>query len=408
MKKIALISTDVALAGEKGLGRMFYLAELMCDYGYEVELLTSRFQHWLKRFRTVEEMEQIQNASKCKVCFFDEPGYTKNVQVKRILSRRKLTANILKHLQSAKYDLIYAQVPDNHLASVAAQHAKEQGVPFISDVEDLWPEAMRMVLDVPVISDILFSYFTVTAKKTYRLSHGVVGSSDSYRDEPLKYGVKIPLKTTVYVGNDLAAFDNEVAQNMDKVEKPDGEFWITYAGTLGTSYDIPTLIRAADLLQQRGISNVRVVLLGDGPLRPEFETLAATLSGNVTFVGYVPHALMAAYLVKSDVVINSLVRKAAQSIVSKIGDYLASAKPMINTGLDKEFWGKVESDGFGINVEPENVDALADTIQKLYENPEMREKMGKIARQIGEEQFDRPTSYKKIVEMVDTLTGARV
>ena len=59
MKKIAMIVTDVALAGEKGLGRMFYLAELFCQYGYEVELLTSRFQHWLKRFRTEEEIADI-------------------------------------------------------------------------------------------------------------------------------------------------------------------------------------------------------------------------------------------------------------------------------------------------------------------------------------------------------------
>ena len=43
MKKIAMIATDIALAGEKGLGRMFYLAELFCEKGYEVHLLTSRY-----------------------------------------------------------------------------------------------------------------------------------------------------------------------------------------------------------------------------------------------------------------------------------------------------------------------------------------------------------------------------
>ena len=59
MKRIAMIVTDVALAGEKGLGRMFYLAELFCKYGYEVEMLTSKFQHWLKKFRTEEEMQAL-------------------------------------------------------------------------------------------------------------------------------------------------------------------------------------------------------------------------------------------------------------------------------------------------------------------------------------------------------------
>lgn len=403
MKKIAMIVTDVALAGEKGLGRMFFLAELFCQYGYEVEMLTSKFQHWLKRFRTEEEMAEILAKSHCKIVFFDEPGYTKNVQVKRILSRRVLTKNIHEYLKANHFDLIYSQIPDNHLASVAAEHAKRQGIPFVVDIEDLWPEAMRMVLDVPVVSDVLFSYFSITAKKAYRLADGAVGSSDTYRDEPLKYNVRVPKSVTVYVGNELGAFDQEVQENLDRVEKPDDEFWVTYAGTLGTSYDIATLIRAADILEKQGVHNLRVVLLGDGPLRPEFEKLAGELSGKVTFVGYVPHSLMAAYLAKSDVTINSLVRKAAQSIVSKIGDYLASGHPMINTGLDPEFWKKVETDGFGVNVEPEDPEALAKVIRDLMEDPENCEKMGKIARSIGEEQFDRPRSYQKIIHLVDEL-----
>jgi len=403
VKKIAMIATDIALAGEKGLGRMFYLAELFCSYGYEVDLLTSKYQHWLKVFRTEEQMAQIAEKSRCNVVFFDEMGYTKNVQLKRIISRRQLTKNIHNYLKTNHFDLIYSQIPDNHLASVAASHAKKMGIPFVVDIEDLWPEAMRMVLDVPVVSDVLFSYFTLTAKKTYRLADAAVGSSDTYRDEPLKYRVQIPKRVTVYVGNEMGEFDREAAESLDKVEKSDGEFWVTYAGTLGTSYDIATLIRAADILQKQGIRNLRVVLLGDGPLRSEFESVAKSLCGNVTFVGYVPHSLMAAYLVKSDVTINSLVSKASQSIVSKIGDYLASGHPMINTGLDPEFWAKVEHDGFGVNVKPEDPEALAAVIRDLMEHPEKCEQMGNIARQIGQEQFDRPHAYQKIIRLVDEL-----
>lgn len=401
MKKIALVTAFVALPGEKGLGRLFYLAELFAKYGYEVEIITSCFQHWEKKFRDAEEIAKIETP--CKITLLGESGYAKNVQVKRILSHRKLVKNIKQYLEQNEYDLIYNMIPDNHLSAVAAEYAKKHNIPFVIDVEDLWPEAMRMVFDVPVISDILFSYYTVYAKKAYKLADAVVGSSDCYRDEPLKYGVTIPNKVTVYVGNELAAFDQEATENLAKVEKKDGEFWVTYAGTLGTSYDIATLIRAADVLKKRGIADLRVVLLGDGPMRGEFEALAKELSGNVTFVGYVPHSLMSAYLVKSDVTINSLVRKASQSIVSKIGDYLASAKPMINTGMDTEFRSKVQADGFGINVEPENVEALADVIEQLYRNPAQCKAMGKIAREIGEAQFDRPTSYKKIIDIVDGL-----
>ena len=113
---------------------------------------------------------------------------------------------------------------------------------------------------------------------------------------------------------------------------------------------------------------------------------------------------MAAYLKKSDILVNSFVKKAPQSIVTKIGDYLAAGKAMINTCMSPEFRKKVETDGFGVNIMPEDEEVLADAIERLYENEKMREEMGKQARKIAEEQFDRPESYKKIVELIRELT----
>ena len=78
---------------------------------------------------------------------------------------------------------------------------------------------------------------------------------------------------------------------------------------------------------------------------------------------------------------------------------------MINTCMSPEFRNKVEHDGFGINIMPEDVKILADAIEKLYEDEPARAKMGKKARLIAEEQFDRPQSYKKIIELIEELTG---
>ena len=122
-------------------------------------------------------------------------------------------------------------------------------------------------------------------------------------------------------------------------------------------------------------------------------------------MGYAPYPKMAAYLAKSDILVNSFVKKAPQSIVTKIGDYLAAGRPMINTCMSPEFREKVEKDGFGINIMPEDVTILADAIEKLYEDNAGREEMGRKARKIAEEQFDRPESYKKIIELIEELTG---
>ena len=76
---------------------------------------------------------------------------------------------------------------------------------------------------------------------------------------------------------------------------------------------------------------------------------------------------------------------------------------MINTGLDPEFWSKVEEDGFGVNVLPEDPEALAAVIEGLMDDPEGCTRMGLRARQIAREQFDRPNTYRKIIRLADRL-----
>ncbi len=403
MKKIVIVANDVAMPGEKGLSRLHYLAEFFTLNGFETELVTADFQHWEKRPRSAQQQREAQEASACRLTFLHEGPYTKNIDPKRIFSYRTLAKNVKRYLEQNEYDLVYALIPDNRLCAVAGRYAKDRGLPFIVDVEDLWPEAMRMVLDVPVVSDVLFSYFTVNAKRAYRLADAVVGSSNEYRDEPLKYGVHIPLSRTVYVGTDLARFDTGAAKHAHKPLKGEGEFWMTYAGTLGTSYDIETMINAADILYKRGYTNIKTVLLGAGPEQARLEALAAQTPADVRFTGYLPYEEMAAWLKAGDVTVNSLVAKASQSIVSKIGDYLAAGKPMINTGLNREFKEKVAADGFGVNVPPADAAALADAVEQLYTRPDRCAAMGRAARRIAEAQFDRPVSYMEIVRLAETL-----
>ena len=103
--------------------------------------------------------------------------------------------------------------------------------------------------------------------------------------------------------------------------------------------------------------------------------------------------------------IDGLVEKAAQSIVTKIGDYLAAGKPMVNTSCSKEFRAKVEADGFGVNVKPGDAEGMAEVLVDLIEDPQRRSRMGERARAIAEEQFDRPHSYLKTVRLIEELIG---
>lgn len=404
MKKIALITMGVKLDNEnKGHTRFRFLSEFLVQAGYEVDLITTTFQHWEKKQRNIEKVEKVKYKFNLK--FIYEPGYKKNIDVRRLHSHHIAAKNLTALLEKeGNYDLVYCEIPPNDVALAAAKYAEKKGIPFVVDVNNLWPEAMRMVLDIPVMSSVIFRPFQRDAEKVYSLVSGIVGISDEYRDRPLKnQNLDVP-KVTVYVGNEIKKFDEGVRKYVSKIEKETDEFWVTYAGTIGTSYDIRTLVSCGEELIRRRKLNIKIKILGGGPQKEEMQHLADENFGkNVEFLDYMPYEKMAAYLAKSDIVVNSFVNKAPQSIVTKIGDYLAAGKPMINTCMSLEFRKKVEQDGFGLNIVPGDEEILADAIERLYEDEELRSKMGMRARKIAEEQFDRPRVYQKIVDLIKGL-----
>ena len=289
-KHIAVVTMGVKLGDEtRGYTRFRFLSELLAREGFAVDLITSSFQHWEKAQRDCSKA--CYQDLPYRVVFIDEPGYTKNLDLGRILSHRVAAKNLRAHFErtAGTYDLIYAEIPPNDVARTCAEAANALHIPFVADINDLWPEAMRMVVDVPVVSDLAFYPFARDAKRVYQLLAAAVGTSDEYAARPAKDREKPYPHATVYVGNDLASFDAGAREHAADVNKPAGELWVTYAGTLGASYDVITLVEAADLLERKRLTQaaakgadpalalppVRVKVLGDGPDREKLEARAA-------------------------------------------------------------------------------------------------------------------------------------
>lgn len=401
-RKIAIISLGYAwLPSEKGPSRFYYLANTFSDAGYDVDLVGSSFQHFEKKPRDIAELES--HEYKFKNVFVQVPAYKKNVDIHRIWSNHIAAKNVLAYLKEhAEYDAIYCTIPANNVAATVSKYCKKRNIPFIVDVEDLWPEAMQMVFKMPVISDILYYPMKRDAEIVYRNADAVIGTSDDYTNRAFKKRRKDIPAQTVYVGCDLDVFDVGAEKYMKEIEKQGEEFWVSYAGSIGTSYDIRTLILSASEIQKKGYAQIKFKIMGTGPLLDEMRALVKEQKcDNVEILGYVEYQKMAAYLAKSDIVVNSFVKGAPQSIVNKIGDYLASGSAMINTLENPEFMNLVEQKQFGVNVEPGNVEMLAEHILNLYSDKEYREFLGKNARACAEVDFDRKVSYKKIVDMVE-------
>src|SRR5699024_3482184 len=129
-KKIAVNSMGVKLNGEKGYSRFRYIGDFLSDAGYQVDLITTTFQHWEKAQRDVEAISKEEYKFRLK--FIYEPGYKKNIDLRRIASHRIAAKNLKKLLEKeGDYDLIYCEIPPNDVALAAAQYAHDKGIPFV-------------------------------------------------------------------------------------------------------------------------------------------------------------------------------------------------------------------------------------------------------------------------------------
>lgn len=397
MKKIAIISLGYMwFPCESGTSRFYDIAMTFVNAGYDVECITTGFQHFKKAPRDKQLI--LSQGYPFKITFIDVPPYKRNIDIRRVLSNRAASKNLEKYLLNniQKYDVVYVAIPANNIAAMVTSVCKEYCVPVVVDIEDLWPEAMSMVIKNNFLRKILLYSFERDAETTYRNADGIIGTSEDYTERAFRNRDKnIPAKT-VYVGCNLAEFDAGVEKYSDDIEKNKGQFWVTYAGSISTSYDIKTLIDAGYMLRDK---NVHVQILGTGSLKDELEKYSQDMD-NIHFWGFTPYPKMAAALSKSDVVVNSFVKGAPQSIVNKVGDYLASGKPMINTLENPVFCKLVEKNNIGINVEPENVKQLAEVIEKYMVN---NDKQGKNARILAKTQFDRKVTYQSIVEIINDI-----
>lgn len=298
-KKIAIVSSQYFwLPEEAGPSRFYSIARTFKDNGYDVDVYTSSYEHHEKKQRDKSISTDL------NVIYIDCISYKKNIDPRREVSNIMFSAKVSKELEKRilDYEAVYCSIPPNNIGKTVGAICKKHNVPFIVDIEDLWPEAMSTLFSKPF--QILTKPYYFDAEKTYAYANGVVGTSEEYTSRAWKNNVRSIPNRTVYVGTDINAFDEEVANNITKVIKPENEFWVIYTGSIGHSYAIDNVVRAASQIKDN--ERIKFKILGDGPLRVECEELAKKLNcNNIEFLGYVTHPAMAAYLSKSDVTINS-------------------------------------------------------------------------------------------------------
>lgn len=373
--------------------RFVYLAKMIKD-NHSVEILTSNFFHGEKR-----HFKNVGNSGEIKVTALYEPGYKKNVSFKRIYSHKVLAKNIARYLENRKKpDVIYVAIPSLDVAEAVANYCKKSNVKFVIDIQDLWPEAFKMVLKIPYVTDVLFKPMEIQANKIYSLADEVVAVSETYANHAMKVNKKCKDAKVVYLGTEKETFDSYAKEETPALEKKTDEIWVGYIGSLSASYDIKTVIDA--LKEIKTDKDICFVVMGSGPKKEEFEEYAKEQNINCIFTGSLPYSQMCATLKKCDIAVNPIKKGSAGSIINKVGDFAMAGLPVVNTQECEEYRDLLLEYNAGINCECENSNEVAQALLKLIENPELLKEMSANSRRLGEEKFDRENTYKIIYEVI--------
>lgn len=363
-------------------------------------LISSDFSHKFKKKKQPQVFPE-----EYAVRLVETPPYRKNISPQRLYSCSVFAKNLKKVLEDIPdLKLVYCAVPSPDAGAVAAKLCKKRGIPFVLDVQDLWPDAFYMALNIPVVSDILFAPMKAVSDGLYRNTENVIAVSQTYVDRATKdIGHRAKRELVAFLGTSLQKFDEAAG-----AAKPseDATFTAGYIGTLSYSYDIPAVIEAIAHLQEKG-KKVRFLVMGDGPLRQQFEALAAQKGIDAEFTGRLPYEEMVKRLVQCHVAVNPIVKNSAGSIINKVGDYAAAGLPVVNTQECPEYRELVERYNCGINCPVGQWEPVAEALERLMDDEKLRLEMGKNARRLAEDWFDRDKSYEKIADFVKTVYEER-
>lgn len=390
---LLIISNYWHFLNEKSSSRYNTIAEMAANSGCDVEVVTSSFYHTKKCQRDKKE-----TVAEYPFTLIKESSYKKNVSIKRIISHAGFAKGVVKYLNSRKKpDIIYLFVPPTGLAKKVVKFANKNKIKVIIDVLDLWPEAFEMVL--PKIAKPLLAPIQKSAEYVYKNADDIVAVSKTYADKVEQYNTHGAKSLAVYIGTDLKVFDSYVSHATDLNDKQ-RPITMAYIGMFGKSYDLIFVMRAMKELIESGYDKIEFLVMGDGPRREEFESYAVDNKLPVRFTGRLSYEDMVKKLVKCDFSINVLDENSFASIINKHADYLAAGIPTINVQKDKEFSNLILKYNAGFVSPLNDIESLKQDMKILADDAEKRKEMGKNARTVAENFFDRNHTYPAIIELI--------
>jgi glycosyltransferase involved in cell wall biosynthesis len=274
------------------------------------------------------------------------------------------------------------------LASAGAKYASRFAVPFVLNVQDLYPQT---VIDLKLLRNRLAIRFAERLEGlAYQHADRIVVHSPGNRELLIKQkGVPAGRVRVIFNWVDTEAIRPGPCENSFRAQhRLTGKFVVSYAGVMGYAQDLGDIIQCAELT--RADEEIVYLLVGEGVLERRWKEMAAARGlCNVRFLPMQPKDRYAELLAASDACLIPLDAQLRTPVVpGKLQSIMASGRPVITIVNPSGDTPKIleESRG-GINVLPGQPQALCQALLRLKNHPEAGREMGQRGRRFAEDHF---------------------
>jgi len=384
------------------------LARELSIKGHDVTLITPSFQHHDKvQYSSKSTILRSKN-DHFDVVLIKSPGYRNNISLSRFWDHLILSTKAFLFIKTLpRPDLIYISWPPVDLAYAVSMFAKQNEIPYIVDVRDVWPDIIydrvggRNIFARILVHALLLPYEYMT-KSVFSRVHTIIGVTKEFAEWGRKKGknrcqetFEVLLSSKRYDWLD-AKMDRSATQEVSNVSVPVTIIW---AGTLTDQKVTCKFLKAFDNFTKDNPNQLRLVICGNGTLSDFVQKLS---DGNpaIDYKGFVSQAGLSELMNRSDygLLCYDPTWDFLNSVPNKTGEYLSAGLKVL-TNLN----GKVE------NLIPEELrvnfsekDELSSLFNKLVSRGLINSTDRDNAINFWFSKFNDQITYEKFVNHIES------
>ncbi|WMN12466.1 glycosyltransferase family 4 protein [Marivirga salinae] len=299
-----------------------------------------------------------------------------------------------------KTDLIVATSPQFFTAISGFWLAFFKRKKWVFELRDLWPDSIRSVTSMN--SQWILNLLEKIELRLYKNANLIVAVTDAFKKNLIQRGIDAKKITVITNGCNLELFNPQVdASDLRSKLNLHDKIVVSYIGTHGLAHDLELYVSNLNKIEN---NNIEFLFIGDGANKKLLVQRAKELNlDNVQFLDPVPKSEIVKYWALADFALIPLKQDDTFKTVipSKIFEAAAMRKPIL-LGVDGQAREIMEEYDAGLFFEPGNFDDFNVKLNRLIEEPELKDKIKNNCSKLAEA-YNRQTLAKTMLDHLKAL-----